>query len=87
MNSDLSDCDLSGMNLSGCRFSHCRFGRANLDDVVITDALFVSDKSIHEPDRLTVEQLKSTWNYKHGRMVGIRLPDELAALLAKDTEK
>jgi uncharacterized protein YjbI with pentapeptide repeats len=78
---DLSGCDLSGMNLTGCRFSHCRFAGTKFDDAVITGARFITDRSLAKSDRLTVEQITSTWNYKHGRMEGIRLPDDLAEAL------
>jgi len=33
---------------------------------------------------LTLDQIKSTWNYKHGRMAGIQLPEELAKALEKE---
>jgi len=37
---------------------------------------------------LTLAQIKSTWNYKHGRMEGVELPDELAdALKAEEKLK
>lgn len=84
MGTDLSGCDLSGINLTGCVFSHCTFAGVDFNDAVITDARFVTDRRVGETDRLTVEQLKSTWNYKHGRMRGIHLPDHLSAALAKD---
>jgi uncharacterized protein YjbI with pentapeptide repeats len=90
MSSDLSDCDLSGMNLTGCVFSHCKLAGAKFDDAVVTDALFLTpnyhgtDQSPAESHELTIEQIKSTWNYKHRHMQGIRLPDEIAAALAEE---
>lgn len=70
---DLSACDLSAINLTDCFFEHCKFGKTNLEDAVITGARFITDESLAKSDRLTLEQIKSTWNYKHGRMEGIRI--------------
>lgn len=81
--SDLSGCDLSAMNLTGCQFSHCKFAGAKFDDAVITDAWFITDKRVADEDQLTLDQIRSTWNYKHGHMEGIRLPEELAETLKK----
>ncbi len=81
MDSDLSGCDLSGINLTDCLFSHCKFTGAKFQDAVITGALIVTDKRIEESGWLTLEQIKSTWNYKHGHMKGIRVPDGLAEAL------
>ena len=37
---------------------------------------------------LNLAQIKSTWNYKHGLMEGVELPDELAdALKAEEKAK
>ncbi len=81
VSSDQSGCDLSGMNLTGCSFSHCNFSGANFTDAVITGTRFSIDSSSKVADQLTLQQIKSTWNYKHGHMEGIRLPDNLAAAL------
>ena len=35
---------------------------------------------------LTLEQIKSTWNYKNGRMTEIVLPEEIADALQKEKE-
>jgi uncharacterized protein YjbI with pentapeptide repeats len=84
MRGDLSGCDLSGMNLTGCLFSHCRFAGANFEDAVITAAWFITDNTVAESDRLTVEQIKSTWNHQHGRMEGVRLPDHIREALREE---
>lgn len=81
MGSDLSGFNLSGMNLTGCFFSNCKFAGANFEDAVITGAWFISDKTIAAPDQLTAEQIQSTWNYKHGHMDGIKLPEHVAKKL------
>jgi uncharacterized protein YjbI with pentapeptide repeats len=83
-NSDLSGCDLSGMNLSNCHLGHCKFAGADFEDAIITNASFEKGEAIAESDQLTVEQVKSTWNYKQGRMEGIRLPEELAEALKRE---
>ncbi len=77
---DLWDWDLSRVNLTGATFSHCTFAGTNLEDAVITAARFSSTSD------LTVEQIKSTWNYKHGRMDGIELPSKLTTALAEEGE-
>ena len=88
--SDLSGCDLSGMNLTGCSFAHCNFAGTNFDDAVITDALFLTknyfgtDQPLAESDGLTLEQIKTTWNYKHGHMEGIRLPEHFREALREE---
>ncbi len=84
--SSLSGCDLSGVNLTDCMFSHCKFADTIFEDAVITGVRFVSDQRINKADQLTGEQIKSTWNYKHGRMAGITLPDEVARALSEKTK-
>jgi uncharacterized protein YjbI with pentapeptide repeats len=69
--------DFSGMNLTGCRFS-CgsdNQGQLDLTDSVITNCTFSYFKG------LTLENIKSTWNYKHNRMEGIKLPEEIQKAL------
>jgi uncharacterized protein YjbI with pentapeptide repeats len=77
---DLSGWDLSRVNLTGSTFSHCTFAGTNLEDAVITGARFSSTSD------LTVEQIQSTWNYKHGRMEGVELFGKVAAALAEEGE-
>ncbi len=80
--SDLSGCDFSGVNLTGSAFAQCSFADANFEDAVITDVDFRSVSGARTGCKgLTANQIKSTWNYKHGRMEGIRLPEELAEAL------
>lgn len=43
-----------------------------------------SFKRVAGPDRLTVEQIKSTWNYNHGNMKGIKLTARVAKALEQD---
>ncbi|MDR1484896.1 MAG: pentapeptide repeat-containing protein [Planctomycetaceae bacterium] len=71
---DFSNVDLSGFDLSGCVFRRCNFHNANLTDAVITDCLFSSG--------VTLEHVKSTWNYKSNYMRKIRyLPAEIQKVL------
>jgi len=54
---------------------------------VITAADFVTFRYRRDPTKgLTADQIKSTWNYKHGRMEGIRLPLEIAQALRSEEE-
>lgn len=81
---DLSGCDLSRQNISKCTFSQCDFSNAIFEDSVITGADF-GKKTVSKCTGLTVGQIKSTWNYKHGRMEGVVLPDEIAEALKKES--
>jgi len=73
---NLAKVDFSRQNVSGARLVHCDISGANFTDAIITDADL---RYLDHP--ATVDQIKSTWNYKHGRMKGIRLPEELAKAL------
>jgi hypothetical protein len=52
-------------------------GKVDLTDSVISGC--------NIGDGITLENIKSTWNYKHNRMEGIKLPDEIQKAL--DAEK
>ncbi len=69
---DLSNADLSRQLLVGARFWQCNFTDCNFEDTVISSAEF-NDSC----EGLTTDQIKSTWNYKYGRMEGIKLPTEI----------
>ena len=75
---DFSDSDLSKMNFTNSKL-YTNLLNVNLSDSVITGCYF--DKS----ENLTLAQIKSTWNYKVGRMEGIKLPKEIQDAL--DAEK
>jgi len=83
---NFSGADFSGMNLTGCRFGSADFAGASFEDAVITDVDFCHSP-LHPCKNLTPAQIKSTWNYKHGRMAGIRLPEKLAKALKEEEEK
>ena len=68
----ISELDLSRKNLSNTIWRGWQFEKSDLTDSVITGANF--GPSSRSPP--SVEQLQSTWNFKHGRLEGIRLPSE-----------
>jgi uncharacterized protein YjbI with pentapeptide repeats len=84
---DLSGIDLSRVALIECVFGNpyplnapsCDLKNASFTDAVITGCCFACAKN------LTVEQIKSTWNYKVGNMNGIKLPPDIQKAL--DAEK
>jgi hypothetical protein len=75
----LSNFDFSRQNLSGCSFTYCDLTDAVFDDAVITQARFSGNNT-----GLAIDQIKSTWNYKHGRMARVALPQEIAEALRTD---
>ena len=74
---DLAGWDFSRQNVTRCKFWQCSLAGANFEGAIITGVSFdrSTDPSLTGP---TVEQVKSTWNYKHGRMAGIVLPKDIA---------
>lgn len=80
---DLSNVDLSGQNLTGSYLTQCDLTGAKFQNAIITNMDFTATSTNNRG--LTVEQIKSTWNYKHGRMAGVVLPKELADALQKET--
>jgi hypothetical protein len=93
---DFRDCDFSGMNLSNIHFTFCTFENAKLDDAVISGcrfgALYYSDREQELTAQrrgmsycrgFTIDQIKSTWNYKHGEMEDVILPEDMAEELQK----
>lgn len=72
--------DFSRQNLTGAGFAKCDLTDARFEDAIITNSNFVACKG------LTAEQIKSTWNYKNGRMAGIVLPEKIADALLKEKE-
>jgi uncharacterized protein YjbI with pentapeptide repeats len=77
---DFADCDFSGMNLTGSNFARCDLNNANFEDAVISNVEFATHghKWKEESSKgLTVEQIKSTWNYRNGRMDGVVLPKSI----------
>jgi len=79
--SDMSNLNFDRMNLTRCYFQDCDLTGTTFEDAVVTSVSFRSARG------LTAEQIKSTWNYKHGRMKGIRLPEEVAKALEQEERK
>ena len=71
--------DFSRMNLTGCIFDPSNNCHLDLTDSVISNC------DLRQLKGITLENIKSTWNYKHNRMKGIKLPDEIQKAL--DAEK
>jgi len=77
---NMSGWDLARKDLTGCRFFNCNFAGTLFDNAVITDVEFARI-GLGGCTGLTAEQIKSTWNYRHGRMAGIKLPPAVAEAL------
>lgn len=86
------DYDFSDTSLAGICFKRSDFTGARFVNTVVTGTNFAplfysvkEDKMVpsfgNKNVGLTLDQIKSTWNYKHNRMEGITLPKELAAAL------
>ena len=83
------------VDLSNMVFIDCEFGLkwriydfTKKEDVYFTGKVDLTDSVIsgcHIGDGITLENIKSTWNYKHNRMEGIKLPEEIQKAL--DAEK
>ncbi len=83
---DFSGINLSRQNLTGCRFLGCNFTDALFDDAVITHVRFVDPFRKYPNGAPTVDQIKSTWNYKNSRMEGIKLPKEITVALEMERQ-
>jgi uncharacterized protein YjbI with pentapeptide repeats len=69
---DFSGINLARQDLTGARFMDCDLSQVNITDAVITDVDF------HVVAKyLSAERIKTTWNYKQGRMAGVKLPPEI----------
>jgi uncharacterized protein YjbI with pentapeptide repeats len=77
--SEFSDANFNLINFTSCRFINSNLDRANFTNTVISDCDFTNAKN------LTLDQVKSTWNYKNNHMTGIKLPAEIQKQL--DAEK
>ncbi len=69
----MSGLDLSGQNLTDVNFEGT-FAGAKFDDAVISGGKFDRARE------LTADQIRATWNFKHGRMADIELPAAVARL-------
>jgi hypothetical protein len=75
-----SGLDLSAQNLTGVIFRGT-FTGAKFDDAVISGA------KLGEARNLTADQIRTTWNFKHGRMADIELPAAVARELGLEQKK
>ena len=73
-NVNFNGADFSGINLTGCRFYDCNFTNASFNDTVISGVTFSGFNTRDNMTGLTLDQIKSTWNYKNNRMEGITSP-------------
>ena len=68
-------CDLTDFDFSGCELTNCLFATslrgANFTDAKIDGCVFSSHSGA-----VTVEQLKSTWNYKNDKMEGTSVSNQ-----------
>ena len=79
---DFSGTSLSKMDLSGCFFGvNTNFHATDLTDSIISRCDF------SHADNMTLEQIKSTWNYKAGRMSDILLPKAIQQALDAETKE
>lgn len=84
---NLSHFDFAGINLTGSRFGQCQFHNASFDDAIITGANFYAVSTLPIPfgcEGLAIEQLKSSWDFKHKHLTTSGLPDELAEAIGEE---
>lgn len=67
---DFKDYDFSNSFVSNCRFSLVDFTDASFDNAVLRDVSFLRCV-------ITLDQIKSTWNYRNGQLDSVELPSEL----------
>ena len=70
---DLRDRDFSRMNLTGVHFLDCKVQGVDLTDAVVTNANFCSHAG-RPDDKFSLDQIRSTWNARNGRLDGVCLP-------------
>ena len=71
------DLDISGMNFSFCKLGGS-FSGTNMTDTVFTECYLTTVRD------LTLEQVKSTWNYKAGRMSLCKWPEYIEKALEEE---
>ena len=84
--------DLSKMVFIDCKFDLTWriYDRTKHGWVRLTGKVDLTDSVIsgcHIGDGITLENIKSTWNYKHNRMEGIQLPEEIQKALDAEKEQ
>lgn len=78
---NLENVDFSDFVLYGCSFAGCDMKNVNFTNTVISECDFFNLTN------LTLDQIKSTWNYKTGNMKGISLPEEIQKQLDEEEAK
>jgi uncharacterized protein YjbI with pentapeptide repeats len=83
---NFADANFTKVNLTGCGFSNTIINKANFTDAIISNCSFSGPSSgVNDKMEITIEQIKSTWNYKNNRMDGIRFSAKMQKAL--DAEK
>ncbi|MBQ6617383.1 MAG: pentapeptide repeat-containing protein [Thermoguttaceae bacterium] len=72
-----------GISFMDMCFIRCSFYQSSMKDVDLTNARFINCDLENVTD-LTAEQIRSTWNYKHKYMKGVRLPDHLMSEMSDE---
>jgi uncharacterized protein YjbI with pentapeptide repeats len=95
---DFTSFDFSGINLTGCRFLpknpdeddqknlNMVYKKTNVTGAKFHDAI-ISNCQFKHVVGLTVAQIKSTWNYKNGKMKGIILPPDIQKALDEEMKQ
>lgn len=85
-NKDAFCSENNALNLSCTVFKMCCFILTDWQKVLLENSVFI-DCDLSESKNLTLEQVKSTWNYKNGRMSLSKWPEEILKELEKEKEK
>jgi uncharacterized protein YjbI with pentapeptide repeats len=73
---NMSGWDFSKKNLTGSAFGGCNLAGAKFDDALLSQARIVEHKE--GDSNFTLDQFKSTWNYKSRLMYGLEVPKPIA---------
>ncbi|MBR4751828.1 MAG: pentapeptide repeat-containing protein [Thermoguttaceae bacterium] len=82
-----TDLDWSGTDFSNFTFQGNALDGADVTGADFTDAVFHTFYPLQNCRGLTIEQVKSTRNYKTGHMAGMNLPKEIADQLRAEREQ
>lgn len=80
---DLRGRDFSRMNLTGVRFECCNVQGLDLTDAIVTGAYL--NIGVKPEQQFTLDQIRSTWNARHGRLEGVALPPSAIHLSGSST--
>ena len=70
----ITELDWSGTDFSNFTFDWSNLNGSNVTDANFTNARFVRFYNLEDCKGLTIEQVKSTWNYKTGHVDDLTLP-------------